>query len=244
MEQKMKLLIALQDCDTRIGDIRTQKEEGPKKVRVLEQRLITVETQLAEEVGRVEAFMRDRRQTEQDIEDIENKLKKANEKLSNIKSNQEYQAALKEIDDLEKDKSLLEDKAIEMMEQAEALETKCDANRENTKKMKRQFKIDSDKITKELKALDQDLDALEKKRKRFSQAVDTDLLTRYDSIRGHKGGIAVSPVVKGVCQTCHLRIPPQEFNELLQGNKLMTCPNCLRIIYWGEDERYHNKEKA
>lgn len=244
MEHQMKLLIALQDCDTRIGDIRTQKEEGPKKVRMLEQHLLAVETQLAEEIEQVEAFMRDRRQTEQGIEDIERGLKKANIKLSNIKSNKEYQAALKEIDDLEKDKSLLEDKAIEMMEQAEALETKCDANRENAAEVKRQFEIDSDKITRKLETLDQDLDALEKERARFSRAVDTVLLTRYDSLRGRKGGIAVSPVVKGVCQTCHLRIPPQEFNELIRGDKLMTCPNCLRIIYWGEDERYQNKENA
>jgi predicted nucleic acid-binding Zn-ribbon protein len=33
-------------------------------------------------------------------------------------------------------------------------------------------------------------------------------------------------------------IPPQAFNELIRGDKLLTCTNCSRIIYWGDDERF------
>jgi len=95
-----------------------------------------------------------------------------------------------------------------------------------------------------LEALDQDFHLLEKERHSLSQAVDTGLLRKYDTLRERKGGIAVSPVVRGVCRTCHLRIPPQEFNELIQGDKLMTCPNCTRLIYWGDDERYKTEEGA
>jgi len=62
-------------------------------------------------------------------------------------------------------------------------------------------------------------------------------------LRLKKGGIAISPVIKGVCQMCHLGIPPQKFNELIKGETLMTCPNCMRIIYWGEDERYQLKRE-
>jgi predicted nucleic acid-binding Zn-ribbon protein len=238
----MKLLIILQDFDTRMGYILVQKEEGPKKIQRLEQRLTDLETQLAEETRQVEAFTRDRRETEQKIEDAENRLKKANIKLSNIKSNKEYHAALKEIDDLKKAKFLLEDKAIEMMEQLEALEDTCTAGREQAAEMKRQFEMDRDAVTRSLKALDQELHALEQKRQDVSLAVDMGLLKRYDTLRKRKGGIAVSAVVQGVCQTCHLRITPQEFNELIRGDKLMTCPNCTRIIYWGDDARYKTEE--
>jgi predicted nucleic acid-binding Zn-ribbon protein len=108
--------------------------------------------------------------------------------------------------------------------------------------MKRQFEMDRNAITRSLKALDQELHALQHERLGVSQVVDMGLLKRYDTLRKRKGGIAVSPVVQGVCQTCHLRIPPQEFNELIRGDALMTCPNCTRIIYWGDDERYKTEE--
>jgi len=238
----MKVLIALQDCDIHVRDIQIKKEGEPKKIQRLKEKLAVVEDQLEEEENRLETCTRDRRQAEQEIEEIENRLKKANIKLSNIKSNKEYQAALKEIDDLEREKLLWEDRAIDILEQVEALEAKYATNREKGKEARQQFELDHNEILKILKALNRDLDKIEKKRMKFSRAVDPDLLKRYDSLRARKGGIGVSPVIKGVCQTCHLDIPPQEFNELLRGDKLMTCPNCTRIIYWGDDERYQNKE--
>jgi predicted nucleic acid-binding Zn-ribbon protein len=242
LKEKIKLLMTLQDFDTRIGYILVQKEEGPKKIERLEQRLTDLETKLAEETRQVEAVTRDRRETEQKIEEAENKLKKADIKLSSIKSNKEYHAALKEIDDLKKAKFILEDKAIEMMEQLEALEGACAASREQAVGLKRQFEMERDAVTRSLKALDEELHALEQKRVGVSQAVDMGLLKRYDMIRERKGGIAVSPVIQGVCQTCHIRIPPQEFNELIRGDKLMSCPNCTRMIYWGDDDQYKAEE--
>ena len=243
MEEKMKNLIALQDCDIRMRDIQIKKEEGPKKIQRLKEKLAAVEDQLEEEGNRLETYTHDRRQAEQEIEEIENRLKKADVKLSNIKSNKEYEAALKEIDDLKREKLLWEDKAIDILEQVEALEAKYATNREKGEETRQQFELDHNEILKKLKALNRELNKIQKKRMQFSQAVDPDLLKRYDSLRARKGGIGISPVIKGVCQTCHLGIPPQEFNELLRGDKLMTCPNCTRIIYWGDDERYKNKEK-
>jgi len=242
LKEKIKLLITLQDFDTRMAHILAHKEEGPKKIQRLEKHLADMETQLAEETRQLGEFTRDRRETDQSIEDAENKLKKANIKLSIIKSNKEYHAALKEIDDLKKAKFLLEDRAIEMMEQLETLEAKCAALREQAAEMKQQFEMDRDAVTQSLKALDRDLHALEQDRLGVSRAVDMVLLKRYDMIRERKGGIAVSSVIQGVCQTCHIRIPPQEFNELIRGDKLMTCPNCTRIIYWGDDGQYKAEE--
>jgi len=238
----MKLLIALQDFDSRIGRILIQMEEGPKKIQRLEQQLREAEARLAEEAGHLEALICERRETEKKIEDAENKLKKSNLKLSNIKSNKEYHAALKEIDDLKKAKYLLEEKVIGIMEQLEALEASCAASREKAAEMKRQFDAEKEAVTQSLGRLDHELHALQEKKLGLAQAVDKGLLTHYDALRKRKAGVAVSPVVQGVCQTCHLRIPPQEFNELIRGDKLMTCPNCTRIIYWGDDEHYQQEE--
>jgi predicted nucleic acid-binding Zn-ribbon protein len=91
-----------------------------------------------------------------------------------------------------------------------------------------------------MESLEEDLRSLEMERDRLRAVIEEELLKRYSFIRERKGGVAVSPVIKGVCQACHLDIPPQQFNELIRGDKLMTCPNCIRIIYWGEDERFKN----
>jgi len=68
LEEKMKNLIALQDCDIRMIDLQIKKEEGPKKIQKLKDQLTEVEDQLEEEANRLETYTRDRRQAEQEIE--------------------------------------------------------------------------------------------------------------------------------------------------------------------------------
>src|ERR1041385_52079 len=52
----------------------------------------------------------------------------------------------------------------------------------------------------------------------------------YDSLAA-KRGYAVAPVVKGVCQGCHMALPPQLSNILARMESIQTCPRCGRLIY-------------
>lgn len=245
MEAKMKLLIGLQDCDIRIRDAQNKKKERPIRIERLQKELDQSESQLKAELNQLESDRRARRGSEQEIEELENRIIKSNIKLNNIKSNKEYTAALKELAVLEKEKTLLEDGLIEIMEQIETLEQKCVSNKAKGELLKENFEMERDEILKELKALAEVLESLESERADFCKAVDEGLLKRYDILRQHKEGLAISPVVKGICQACHMGIPPQKFNELIRGDGLMSCPYCSRIIYWGEDERFkHINEKG
>jgi hypothetical protein len=63
--------------------------------------------------------------------------------------------------------------------------------------------------------------------------VRPDVLKKYSTIRLRRG-LAVVPVLKGVCQGCHMSIPPQLFNLLQRGTTIESCPQCARIVYWSE----------
>lgn len=235
MEPKMKALVGIQSCDTRIREIQNKKEEGPLKIQRLEQGLRAIESNLKEELAQLESCKQERRKLEQEIEDLESKINKSNIKLSNIKSNKEYAAGLKEISDLKAGKFLLEDKVIDLMEDIEAREDRFVSSTKEKERLEEKVKEDKYEILKELEDLKKDLENLERERMRFSQNIEEGLLSMYDSLRRHKGGLAISAVIHGVCQTCHMGIPPQKFNDLIRGNDLMSCPHCKRIIYWGED---------
>ncbi|MDY6973978.1 MAG: C4-type zinc ribbon domain-containing protein [Thermodesulfobacteriota bacterium] len=240
MKEKMKALIHLQDCDTRIKSIQIKKEEDPIRIQRLEEDLDHLGKQLEEELNQLDAYKREGRQAEKDIEGIDDQTEKANTKLSSIRSNREYRAALKEIDDLHTEKSVLEDKILEIMEKIEMLESRCVAGKAQRRHLRDGFEKERDAVLKELEALDHDLEVLGKERARYCLAIDEGLLKRYDFLKKHKDGLAVSPVIKGVCQTCNMGIPPQKFNELIRGEELMNCPNCTRIIYWGEAEHFRD----
>jgi len=238
LKDKIVGLIQLQDCDNRINDIIDRKTEGPLRIEKLEDEVNAIEKRFQEENDRLGLLKKDRRQIEQDLQEIENNTEKSEIKLASIKSNKEYRAVLKEIDDLNRNRLMTEEKVLQLMEEIEDLERKCNENNDQEAEFRKKYEMDRDEILKELKYLDRELENLEKQRINICETIDQELLEKYIFLRERKGGQAIGPVVSGVCQICHMGIPPQKFNELIGGHVLLTCPSCNRLIYWGEDEHY------
>ena len=236
MKDKIKLLIQLQACDNRMKEIDKRKCAGPLRIQKFETELNDFMSKFQEQNERLELLRKDHREIEQEIKELENKIEKSNIKLSAIKSNKEYKAVLKEIEVLQKGKASIEDKAIQIMEEIEETENKYLETKDLEPEMKKSFKKNKKQIDHEIKELNGVFGNLQKKRGTFTRDVDQDLLKKYLFLQERKDGQAISSVIGAVCQTCHMGIPPQKFNELIKGNSLLTCPHCNRIIYWGEEE--------
>ena len=240
MKEKISLLIRLQDCDTQIQKLNKKKEMAPKKMQDLEKKLQAAETRFQENQDKLESLKKERRKLDREIDDFDIKIEKSGLKLSNIKSNKEYTAALKEVEDLKNQKTRAEDQAIGLMEESEEIQRICRENEEKKKELEKQCEEARQEIQREMNQWNEEIDKLETKRTTLKESIEEDLLKRYLFLWERKQGIAVSPVVGGVCQTCHMGIPPQRFNELRRGDALMSCSNCKRIIYWADDEHYRN----
>lgn len=238
MREEMSHLICLQDCDNKIGHILGKKNEGPLKIKRLEYELGVIEKEHQDELERFEALKKSGRDMDRETQDLDVKIEKSKIRLSNIKSNKEYRAVLKEIDDLEKAKFQREEKSLQIMEEIEVLRKRCQDHEKEVAEGRKKLDREKDEVQTELKALEEELRLFEEKRALFSQNVEQDLLKNYLLLKERKQGQAISPVNQAVCQVCHMRIPPQMYNELIRGDSLLNCTNCGRIIYWADDEYY------
>ncbi len=242
MKDKLNQLIHLQDCDSRIQEILDKKNKGPLKIEQLEKDLSIRQQEFDEDQNQLNLLKKQRKEKEEEVQDIDLRLKKSHSKLIDIKNNKEYQAALKEIDNLKQQQSRIEDEILILMEQIEEMETKCSQNAQAKQELQTKFEQTKEEILKELELLDREYNEIKEKKSNFSNSIEKDLLNRYSYLRDRMGGRAVGPVINGICQACHMGIPPQRFNELRRGNSLLFCPNCHRIIYWAEDEYYKENQ--
>jgi predicted nucleic acid-binding Zn-ribbon protein len=244
LKDKIKLLAQLQECDNRIQDVLTRKEIGPRRIQELMDEVKANELKLRELADQLELSKKERRKIEQEVQELDSRVEKSHVKLSNIKSNKEYAAALKEIEDLKKLKFDTEDKIIHLMEKIEQTEKEIDTQEQTVQDLKTGLDKARKEIEEELLLLGQDLKGLEQNRDDLVKALDQDLWKRYLFLKERRGGLAVTAVIGGVCQTCHMGLPPQKFNELLKGDAIMSCPYCHRIIYWGEDKDFQSSQEA
>lgn len=244
MKDKIRALIELQGCDNRIERIMEQRRQGPARIQALARELDEAAHGFQDDDERLTGLQEERRSLEKEIEEVERNIRKSNEKLSNIKSNKEYGAALQEIEDLQKKKAGLEDMLIQRMEELDEVSRRCEVNKEKLEALRKKLEEDKKEVQSELKELEIKLKEAEADREKVTRKVDPELLSYYNLVRQRLGTQAVSPVVGGVCQTCHMGIPPQKFNELMKCLELESCPHCNRIIYWGEDDYFQDLTNA
>lgn len=240
MRDNLKKLILLQDCDNKIRSIDLRRKAVPIKIKKLEEIFNETSEVYKVKFDKLDSLKKERRTLEQGVQDLESKSEKSQIKLNSIKSNKEYTAALKEIEEINKEKEKNEDKILQIMEEIEALNKECDAIKEEQGELKKQFEDEKMEIEKEIIELDREAAELEKQRLEYHNAVDQELLKRYDFLRDRKAGVAIGAVTQGICQSCHMEIPPQKFNELKRCSTMMSCPHCNRLIYWSDDEFFVN----
>ena len=235
MDEKLNALLMTQSIDTKFDNISREKEETPKEIEKLKEGLDLLGNAVEQDLSTVEELKKERRKVERELEEIDLKLKKSKLRLNEVKSNREYQAVLKEIEDLKDLTFQKEETVIKWMEEIEIQEKKCADNTVRREESQEEYKSKEKAFSQRIRELDKEVQSLNEKRVQLSPNLDEDLLRRYNGLRSHLKGRVVVPVIDGVCQECHLGIPPQQYNELIKGDSLQSCPHCSRIIYWEDD---------
>ena len=235
LDEKLNALLMIQSIDTKFDNISREKEETPKEIEKLRKGLDLLDSAVEQNLSTVEELKKERRKVERELEEIDLKLKKSKLRLNEVKSNREYQAVLKEIEDLKDLTFQKEETVIKWMEEIEIQEKKCADNTVRREESQEEYKSKEKAFSQRIRELDKEVQSLNEKRVQLSPNLDEDLLRRYNGLRSHLKGRVVVPVIEGVCQECHLGIPPQQYNELIKGDSMQSCPHCSRIIYWGDD---------
>jgi predicted nucleic acid-binding Zn-ribbon protein len=233
-------LVKLQKLDNRLQQLKRAEIEGPQKMSALDEELISAEVKVKTSVELEEEQKKARRDFERQIEENEERIKKNLERQFRVKNNDEYKALLKEVDFYKKSNSEAEDKVLSLMDEVEKTQ-------QENQELKKWFSEQRESLTQRKKDTEiwvstsiKDLAKLEAERADLIKDIPHVMMSTYERVYKRGGGVAVVPIIGGICQACHLQIPPQHFNELQRNDKLMTCVNCNRIIYWHEHDDFNN----
>lgn len=164
------------------------------------------------------------------------KIDKSNEKLRAVKTNKEYQSILKEIEEIRKKNSGIEDRMIALLDQLESQEGAVKQKEIQLAGFVQSCNEKKTAIADRVQQQEQAVELLNEKKERIRASADPKTITILADVKRKVRGMAVVPVEQAVCMGCHLNIPAQLYNELLRYDELRFCPHCNRIIYWKEKD--------
>lgn len=234
MRQKLERLLELQDTEVEIERLNAVLDAVPEKLAALDAKQHSLQEAYEKEKESMADLKKRYRDMESDVQTNTARMSKSQNNLTAVKTNKEYQALLKEIDDFKEKNSAIEDEMIACLEQMESAEKDLAEKGETLKQLRFQIKAEMDTIEREAVEDRQRLEAVRKARQQLDGDVDATLKADYERVKKIVKTRVVVPVLNAVCQGCHLNIPPQMFNELQRGDQLKFCPHCDRIIYWND----------
>ena len=247
MEIDFEKLIRLQALDLDIREAQTLLDSIPSQIEAIDQKIASGSQAVAQAKDKLAANQKKRRELEAEVKDIKARITKHKSQQSQVKSNKEYGALLKEIEDDQRRIDELEETIIQEMLGADDIETEIKASLEQQGREKKVLEAEKHAVLAKKAEAEARVQALNKDKDALLPEISPEELTLYQKIFRKKGGIALSAIKDDFCSLCHMRVRPQMLNELLERSELITCENCGRILYHRPDQAEPDKaapEKA
>ena len=232
MNQNLSSLIELQKLDLRIAEIQEQRRKIPERLQTIDAPLREARQLHQQTRASVDTLIKERRSHEQDLEAHEAHTEKMKSRLSELKSNKEYQAHLFEIEVANKKKGDIEEKVLLCMEKVEQLQRTAKEAQEKLNAIEKTFTQEKQALNELERTLSTELADLEAQQQARSAHVEKGLLSRYHSIKAVRKDHALAEIKEGICSGCRLQLPPQLISEVKRAEDLHTCPYCRRMLYW------------
>jgi predicted nucleic acid-binding Zn-ribbon protein len=232
LNPQLQPLIDLQALDLRIAEIKEQQRKSPELIQAAEAPLKEAQRLQQEAKTTLDALTKERKERERDLEAHESQTEKMKTRLSELKTNKEYQAHLFEIEMANKKKGEIEEQILVLMEKIEAKQKDVKESQAKAADAEQSFAKEKQRLEALAAELKAESAQLEQKQATVAAAVDKTLMERYRKLKAMRKDLALVPVRDGICSGCRLQLPPQLIAEVKRKEDLLACSYCHRILYW------------
>lgn len=150
--------------------------------------------------------------------------------MDDIQTHREYEALEKQIKEAtEKENDVRKELQKEEKSKAELNEA-LKNHEELIKSQEQELNTIKESLNKQLAEYQSQLDKLKIEENKITPNLDQEILFKFERIiqRNSEGIVAVR---NGVCNGCHMILPAQFANNVHNGEDIMFCPYCSRILY-------------
>lgn len=230
MNQDANKLWDLQSVLSQLGDRERQLASKPESFAQLDREWQAVNEEMTRLEAQIESLSKERRRADGELADHQELLKKYQGQLMQVKNQQQYAAAWKEIDSMRKQVKELEDADLKIMGDIESLQKQLEERRTGSVDLKARWDEAHEAWQNSLGGLRDEADKLKKKAEAIEAGLPSRLKAEFHKIFKQRQGIAVAAITTDSCSACRSRIRPALMQQLKRG-ELVFCEGCHRILH-------------
>ena len=228
----------LQEADQELRRLQSRKTAQDRSVRIRAE-------QIESHQQHIEALRKKRHdvRVKADLKELEVRQKRADiERLKGqqlqIKDNRQYQILQNEIKFAERAIGKLEDDILNDYDDIEAIDREIVQAQEELKQHQKELEVLRQEIEAKKETVDVEIRSCRARRDEIASGLPRDIVHQFDRIADRLDGEALAAVVLDevegtyVCTGCNMSVTQNTYVQLRgRIEKLVTCPNCTRILY-------------
>jgi predicted nucleic acid-binding Zn-ribbon protein len=230
LNQDVEKLWELQTVLSALGDREKQLTNKPESFAAVDREWQSVNAEMEKLQQQIEQQSRERRRVDGELSDQQELLKKYQGQLMQVKNQQQYAAAWKEIDSTRKQVKELEDSTLKSMSDVDALQKQNDDLAAGSVDLKSRWDAEHEAWQHSLGDLRKEVAQLKARAEKIEAAIPERLQREFHRIFKQRQNVAVARIVADSCNGCRTRIRPAVLQQLKRGD-LVHCEGCSRILY-------------
>ena len=222
--------------DQRIAVLRAELDAIPKRIRTADAKLSGAQKEVAAAKEALTASLKQRKTFEMDVEQWKERARKYRDQSGQVKTNEAYKALQHEITNAEAEVAKAEDRVLEHLMSAEALERRLKDAEAALKDAEQVVAAERKQIEAEQAARKKELEAARAEHAAALAPVPEDLRQHYLRLAKRHQGVALAEARDGQCRGCGMRVLPHIYQELCRAGDetIFTCETCSLILYVAE----------
>ena len=220
----------LQTVYSALNDREKQMAVKPESFASVDREYQSVNEEVTRLQQQLETLNKERRRVDGELSDQQEMLRKYQGQLMQVKNQQQYAAAWKEIDATRKHVKELEDSVLKNMSEAEVFQKQLDERSDGHSALQARYDTAHADWQHSLGDLRKEADQLRSKAAQIESTLPERLKNEFQKIFRQRQGIAVARVASDTCSSCRTRVRPAVAQQLKRG-ELVHCEGCHRILY-------------
>jgi hypothetical protein len=224
-----RVLSNLASFDQEVAEHRIAIGSGRRREKLLDKTKIELAAESQERKAVVEELKSANRKLEAEIEDLKSQAKRHHGRLNEIQDTREYRALNEEVRYLRRQAETKEEEVLANLEKIEEAEAEWKQAKDSFEAQLAETNAEVEKIRAERERHNEQLQRAEKALDQYLEQVG-EATKRFYRKRVSRQEQPVVWMEKGACGSCHTKLTPQSYIEVLNGTKLVVCVTCGRVV--------------
>ncbi|MCI0448799.1 MAG: C4-type zinc ribbon domain-containing protein [Chlorobi bacterium] len=233
MKERLLLLYKLNKVDKELNELYSLRGDIPKKIEELNEKKGELEERINDIQTGLDQIEGVEKEIQNDNDALLERIEKNDELLrsGSVKTNKEYDALAKEIEDA-KTKISYNEKMLkeEYLGKKEQLTAEMESLNKELADILSELELNQKELVELSKQTEEEEKELKNQREEIISKIEPEDIEHYERKNKVFYGEAVAVVRKGSCLGCYSSIPPQKSIEIRMAERVFTCESCGRIL--------------